>query len=495
MAASFGSVAYAAVGVNSTYLRNAVTLEEIREHQAALQAIASANDDTRASGTPGYAASVNYVLSQLSPAYYDVTVSEFDFPFYEENSPSTFERTAPLPVVVYVNGPDFTTMQYSGAGDVTATLQNAGGIVLPPTPAPSSTSGCTDADFTGFTPGNVALIQRGTCTFAEKVTNAQQAGAVAVVIFNEGQPGRTEAFGGTLGGPFDIPVISASFAVGADLATTTGVEVHIVTDTNSEIRPTWNVIADSKFGRTDRVVVVGAHLDSVLEGPGINDNGSGSAGILEIAQQLAELNVLLRNQVRFIWFGAEESGLLGSEHYVSTLTKRQIKDIAVNLNFDMIGSFNFVRFVYDGDGSATPQPGPNGSSVVEDVFLKYFASEGLPTEPTAFDGRSDYGPFIAVGIPAGGLFTGAEGIKTPEEAAIYGGTAGFAYDPCYHQACDTFANNNDTALDQMADAAADAALQFAMTTSAVRGTSRANDRTVVSVAANKLLYKGGRLKK
>jgi Zn-dependent M28 family amino/carboxypeptidase len=398
---------------------------------------------------------------------------------------------------VYVHGVDFVTMEYSGAGDVEAPLQNAGGIVLPPTPEPSSASGCTDADFAGLTPGNVALIQRGTCTFAEKAANAQEAGAVAVIIFNEGQDGRTEAFGGTLGGPFNIPVISASFEVGAELATMSGVRVHIVTDTFSESRTTWNVIADTKTGRRDRVVVVGAHLDSVLQGPGINDNGSGSAAILEIAQEMAELGIRPRNQVRFAWWGAEENGLLGSEHYVSTLTKRQIKNIAVNLNFDMIGSPNFVRFVYDGDGSATPQPGPNGSGQVEDVFLRYFASQGLETEPTAFDGRSDYGPFIAVGIPAGGLFTGAEGIKTAEEAAIYGGTAGIAYDPCYHQACDTFANNSDTALDQMTDATADATLQFAMTRSAVQGTAKARDRdrNVERVAARKLLYKGDRLKK
>ena len=107
----------------------------------------------------------------------------------------------------------------------------------------------------------------------------------------------------------------------------------------------------------------------------------------------------------------------------------------------MLGSPNYVRFVYDGDGSATPDAGPNGSATIEDIFLDYFAKVGLATEPTAFDGRSDYGPFIAVGIPAGGLFSGAEEIKTAEEAAIYGGTAGVAYDPCYHQACDDLRRN------------------------------------------------------
>jgi Zn-dependent M28 family amino/carboxypeptidase len=132
------------------------------------------------------------------------------------------------------------------------------------------------------------------------------------------------------------------------------------------------------------------------------------------------------------------------------------------LNFDMIGSPNFVRFVYDGDGSAgLSDPGPPGSQVIEQTFLDFFASEGLPTEPTAFDGRSDYGPFIAADIPAGGLFTGAEVNKTPEQAAIYGGTAGIPFDPCYHEACDTFGNVSAFVLNQMADAAASTMLTLA----------------------------------
>jgi Zn-dependent M28 family amino/carboxypeptidase len=154
------------------------------------------------------------------------------------------------------------------------------------------------------------------------------------------------------------------------------------------------------------------------------------------------------------------------------MSKRDIKNTALNLNFDMIGSPNFVRFVYDGDGSDTPLAGPKGSANIERVFLDYFAAQGLPTEPTAFSGRSDYGPFIAVGIPAGGLFTGAEGIKTAEQAAIYGGTAGDQYDPCYHLACDTFDNISLEVLDQNSDAVAHAVLTFAQTTSAINGTAK-----------------------
>ncbi|MDH3376568.1 MAG: M28 family metallopeptidase [Gammaproteobacteria bacterium] len=243
-----------------------------------------------------------------------------------------------------------------------------------------------------------------------------------------------------------------------------GFQLHMIADVFRGIVTTSNVIAETPGGRDDRVVVVGAHLDSVPQGPGIQDNGSGSAAILEIALQMAELDIEPRNKVRFAWWGAEESGLVGSQFYVDNLSKREIKNIALNLNFDMIGSPNFVRFVYDGNGSDTPLAGPNGSKNIEQVFLDYFINQGLPTEPTAFDGRSDYGPFIAVGIPAGGLFTGAERIKTEDEVAIYGGTAGEQYDPCYHLACDTFDNISLEALDQMSDAVAHSVLTFAMTT-------------------------------
>ncbi len=234
------------------------------------------------------------------------------------------------------------------------------------------------------------------------------------------------------------------------------------------------------------------HLDSVPQGPGIQDNGSGSAAILEIALQMADLGIEPENQVRFAWWGAEESGLLGSEYYVANLSKREIKNISLNLNFDMIGSPNFVRFVYDGDGSATPLAGPNGSGNIEQVFLDYFAEQGLPVEPTAFSGRSDYGPFIEVGIPAGGLFTGAEGIKTNAQAAIYGGTAGDQYDPCYHLACDTFANISLEALDQMSDAAAHSVMTFAMTTSEVNGTDKGKG---VGMNADGMEYRGSQLQK
>ncbi|MHC4230606.1 MAG: M28 family metallopeptidase [Planctomycetota bacterium] len=469
------SLVSSAVEIDTSELREAVTVEGVRVHQAALQMIANAYGGTRVSSSDGYDASVDYVADQIAAAGYDVTVQEFSFPFFQELEPAVLEQIAPVPTVYpYFDVAGFATMEYSGSGDVTALAEGVDLILPPADAADTSTSGCEASDFAGFTPGNIAVIQRGTCSFALKAQNAEAAGAVGVIIFNEGQPGRTAAFLGTLGGPgATVPAVGAAFAVGEELAAG-GVTVRMFVNATSETRMSENVIAETPGGRDDRVVVVGAHLDSVAAGPGIQDNGSGSAAILEVAIQMAELGIEPRNKVRFAWWGAEESGLVGSTFYVGNLSKREIKNIALNLNFDMIGSPNFVRFVYDGDGSATPLSGPNGSANIEQVFLDYFADEagGLPTEPTAFDGRSDYGPFIAVGIPAGGLFTGAEGIKTEEEVEIYGGTAGDQYDPCYHLACDTFDNISLEALDQNSDATAHAVMTFAMTTSSVNGTDK-----------------------
>jgi len=243
-------------------------------------------------------------------------------------------------------------------------------------------------------------------------------------------------------------------------------------------------------------VMAGAHLDSVQEGPGINDNGTGSAALLETAIQMQRVKPT--NTVRFAWWGAEEEGLLGSEYYVGNLSEEQAGDIALYLNFDMIGSPNYFYGVYDGDNSSGTAPAgfiPEGSAAIEDVFQQFYDSQGLPYQDTDFSGRSDYGPFIAVGIPAGGLFTGAEEIKTADEAALYGGLPDVAYDPCYHQPCDNLTgdnadealydalddsyrnrltgNVNRTALDVNSDALAAAVITFAFDTSTVNGAANA----------------------
>jgi Zn-dependent M28 family amino/carboxypeptidase len=442
-------------------LLECVTVGAVRGYQEAFQRIADNNGGNRAAGSPGFDRSVNYVTRTLRAAGYDVDVQPFDFPFFEEITPPVFEQTAPT-FQAYVDQVDFATMSHSGSGDVTAPI-TAVDPLLPP--VGGSTSGCEASDFAGFPAGNVALIQRGTCFFIDKATNAEAAGASAVIVFNEGNaPDRVDVVFGDLGGPgVTIPVIGVTHQIGLDLIAAAAT-VHVKTDTLSEIRSASNVIAELQ-GKRERVVQVGAHLDSVPAGPGINDNGSGSAAILEVALQMARSRPI--NTVHFSWWGAEEAGLVGSTIYVDDLAvndPRELARIKAYLNFDMVGSPNFARFVYDGNQSTFPEdfvPIPPGSDEIEALFEKFYSDRGLAFEDTAFDGRSDYQAFALAGIPSGGLFTGAEDIKTPEQAAIYGGTAGEAFDPCYHQACDTFGNVSREVLRQNSDAIAYATFKLA----------------------------------
>ena len=368
-----------------------------------------------------------------------------------------------------MNGIDFATMSYSGSGTFTSTLVKPTG----------DNRGCFAADWAGAgATGKIAIVFRGTpagfpggaCTFRIKADLAKAAGAVAVLVYNNA-PG---VLNGTLAPPlYDRPVLGLTQALGEPLVAQMAsgpVTVRVKTDTGSAPLETYNVLAETEGGDPNNVVMVGAHLDSVTAGPGINDNGSGSAAILETAIQMQKVKP--RNKVRFAWWSAEESNLIGSTRWVADQTPAERDKIALYLNFDMVGSPNFVRFVYDGDNSAGGGAvGPPGSDVIEKVFVGYFDSQGLASDPTPFNGRSDYGPFIAPGvdIPAGGLFTGAEVPKTAAQAAIYGGTAGISYDPCYHAACDTFANVSTTALDQMSDAIAHATITFGQNTELVNG--------------------------
>jgi Zn-dependent M28 family amino/carboxypeptidase len=228
------------------------------------------------------------------------------------------------------------------------------------------------------------------------------------------------------------------------------------TDTLSETRQTQNIIAHSRGGDLNNTMVVGAHLDSVLAAPGINDNGSGSAAILETAMKMGRFYPDPKNKVIFALWGAEELGLIGSYYWLENLAPEQLAQIRLYLNFDMIGSPNYVRFVYDGDGSEGGNPGPAGSELIEAFFVDYFADKGMATDPTKLAGNSDYAPFMAAGIPVGGLFTGAGGLKTEEQAAQYGGVAGEPYDPNYHTEKDSIDNINLEVENQMLKAMAEA---------------------------------------
>lgn len=439
-------------------LLECVTVAGVRDHQAALQAVADAHGGTRAAGTAGYDASVEYVSERLTDAGWQVTLHEFPFTYVP---PASLQQVAPV-IATHETG----TFTGSGTGTVTAAVVPVDINLVPPR---ASTSGCEAADFAGFPAGSIALIQRGTCTFAIKALNAVAAGASAVVIFNQGNtPDREGLIVGTLSSSVvSIPVVGASFASGEQLAQP-GATARVQVDP-PESRLQANVLAELPGGDARNVVMAGAHLDSVQAGPGVNDNGSGSAALVEVAEQMARVSP--RNKVRLAWWGAEEGGLLGSSAYVAGLSESQRKSIALYLNFDMIGSPNHGFFVYDGDDSDAvgAGPGPGGSAQIEKAFEAFYGSRGIPVRGTDFSGRSDYGPFIAAGIPAGGVFTGAEGIKTAAEVALWGGTAGVAFDPCYHLSCDTFANANEFALDVNSDAVAYAVLRFAMSTQDVNG--------------------------
>ncbi|WP_222266796.1 M20/M25/M40 family metallo-hydrolase [Modestobacter marinus] len=464
---------------NDTYeeLLDCVTLAGVRAHQLELQEIAEDSTDphypgSRAAGTDGHADSVDHVAELLEEAGYEVTLDpvEFDFMF-----PAVLRQVTPAES-------DLETGAFTGSepGELTGRLVP---VDVNLTGDRASTSGCEAEDFTGLDLGgtsDIALIQRGTCTFGLKVQNAQTAGAEAVIVFNQGNtPEREGVFVGDVTFldleqtiPFDaaIPVVGASFADGEALSAPGSTAFVRVLPT--ERRTDHNVVAELPGTNADNVVMAGAHLDSVTDGPGINDDGSGTAALLETALMIARSEP--QNTVRFAFWAAEEIGLLGSADYVGGLSQADLDRIALYLNFDMVGSPNHVSMIYDADETTFPSADtgvtiPPGSAAIEDLFESWYTLVGEPYDDKAFDGRSDYQAFIDRGIPAGGVFTGAERVKTDAQVAIWGGTAGQQFDPCYHLACDTAENVNEDALERNSDLIAFAVLTYAFSTESVNG--------------------------
>jgi Zn-dependent M28 family amino/carboxypeptidase len=419
-AGTFVAAAAGAAPSESQRLREAVSVAGVREHLAAFQRIADANGGNRAAGSRGYDASADYVARRARAAGYAVRFQVFRFLYVADRTPPVLEG--------FARGRDFATMAYSGSGDVRARI------------VPVPRLGCEARDYARFPPGAVALVRRGACTFRRKADDAVAGGASAVIVANS----ERRLFRGTLGQPrFRVPVLAATLAVGEELRRGRPI-LRLRADTVAERRTTRNVIAESRGGDPAHVVMLGAHLDSVASGPGINDNASGAAAILELAEALA--GAPTRHRVRFAWWGAEEAGLLGSRRYVASLRRGERARIALYLNLDMIGSPSPARIVYDAAGA------PEGSQAIEDVLTRYFAAQGVPTKTRRMGSGSDHSSFAAAGIPVGGLFTGA----------------GARHDPCYHRACDTLANVDERALGEMADAAAHALATFSADISRVR---------------------------
>ncbi|MFG3038517.1 MULTISPECIES: M28 family metallopeptidase [unclassified Streptomyces] len=438
------------------------TAQDAYKHLQKFQAIADSAGGHRAAGSLGHDASAAYVYTQLKKAGYDVRYQKFEFQ-YTETLAEKAAVVAPAPRALDIKAMTYT--KSTPVGGITAALAAV------PVDA-DGTTGCEPGDFASNTfTGKIALIKRGGCTFAIKQQNAAAAGAAAAVIYNN----TDGALSGTLGDPAAGKVPTGGLtqaegnALAADLANGP-VSLSLEIRQLQELRSTNNVIAETRGGNAANTVMLGSHLDSVTAGPGINDNGSGSAGLLQTALELAKSKDKVRNKVRFAWWSAEENGLLGSEHYVNTLTALDKNEIKLYLNFDMIASPNYGLFVYDGDDSDATGAGagPEGSAQLERDITDFMDARGLPHEGTDFTGRSDYGPFIEVGIPSGGTFTGAEGIKTAAQAARFGGTAGVAYDVNYHAKGDNLSNINMKAFDANIKVIANAVGTYAHDISSLR---------------------------
>ncbi|GAA2083048.1 M28 family peptidase [Actinomadura alba] len=416
-------------------------------HLRAFDRIADGNDGVRATGTPGFAASADYAAAVLKAAGYRVrqqAVPYADFHFDAENA----RQISPAARQVRTLAMRWTPV--TPPGGFTAPL-----VVAPTTSG--NVDGCSAADYDGLpVQGSIVLVRRGSCGYANQQKVAAALGARAILIYlatpSPENIYRLYAFNRP---DFTIPVGTVSQAQAEALAADAAqqeVRLHLELRGHEVTGTTTNLLAETRGGRSEHTVMAGAHLDSVSEGPGINDNASSVSALLATALRLAPHQHRVRNKVRFALWGAEELIDVGSKYYVANLSSRERADISLYINFEMIAAPNFVRFIMDSDASDQPPgspPGPPGSGAVEEVFKQYSSRVGLPfaAHNIAAVG-SDHEPFMAAGIPVGGMNGGALGVKTPAEAANFGGQAGQLYDRCYHQTCDTLSSLNRQALNE-----------------------------------------------
>lgn len=416
-------------------MRHKVTTDAIFAHLQRLQQIADANGGNRAVATPGYDASVEYIAKTLRDKGFDVQTAGFDFRQFQSGE-----------VSLTVNGETVPThvLQYSAGTGPDAV---SGPLVAAPA---EDTPGCSASDYDRLpVSGAVVLVDRGSCEFSVKEKVAVQRGAVGLVIADNIAE---ERMSGTLGAQTDvkIPVVCVSKDDGVRLRAASGPATIKLAATTTTITAR-NVIAQTSTSSCQDVVTVGAHLDSVPAGPGIDDNGSGVAAVLETALQMGS-SPPIRNAVRFGFWGAEEIGLVGLDKYIETLNLDALKDIALYLNFDMIASPNPGYFAYSSGQSDPQNPNPptarppDGSAAAEHTLVTYLASAGKTEKDTSLGGRSDYQSFMRAGIPAAGLFSGAEEKKTAAQARQWGGQADQPFDPNYHKPSDTLQNIDRTAL-------------------------------------------------
>lgn len=374
----------------------AVRREGIDEHLRALADIAAQNGNSRAAATPGDAATAEYLGATLGALGYDITFQTFDFAYFEERRPPVLGDLR--------HGRDFVTARQSGSGTGVGRVRSIRG-----------SGGCRTRDFGALRRGELAAVVGGDCTLERVARNAERAGAAAMLLEDSSRPLPL-----ALRPVLRLPVLQVERRRLHALARS-GRPVEVSVDAFRERRTTRNVIAERGSG--PRVVMAGAHHDSVPEGPGINDNGSGVAALLEIAEQLAA-SPPRGATIRLGFWAAEEWGLFGSRAYVRSLSRAQRRRIAGYLNVDMVASPNAVQLVY-------------GTRWLRRELHK---AVGLAAVVTG--GSSDDGPFATAGIPAAGIYTGATEIKRRDEERQFGGRARRPMDPCYHRACDAVQNAN-----------------------------------------------------
>ncbi|WP_436498862.1 M28 family peptidase [Actinokineospora sp. HUAS TT18] len=431
-----------------------VTIDKVNRHLIAMQRFADRSGGSRAAYTNGYRDSLDYVAGKLRDAGFDVQTPEFTFDRRitdAESITAGATKLSTFPIIHTISTP---------VGGLTGTL-----VHVPVDANP----GCDAADYAGLAmTGAIALIKRGGCTFTQKQAMAADAGALAAIVYNqlEGPPRGILAGGPTAS---RIPTGLVTMAEGAQLVALAGTTTTV--DIRTHIQPTvsHNLIAQTKTGRADNVILAGAQLDSEDDVPGINDNATGSAALLEVALQLGS-KPRISNAVRFAFWGAEWTQS-GSRAYIDTLDFEAQLDIAMYLHFDMLGSLNAGHFVYDGDDSDRVAPGPRpfGCAQIEKTFQTFYTALGVPTEGTNYDANTDHPYFVALGIPTGGVYGGSFTYKTAAQAAKWGGTAGAAFDPNHQTPRDNLGNVNRAFLDRNADAIAYGLGTYATSTEDING--------------------------
>jgi len=436
-------------------LAQAVTVDAMFGHLRKLQEIADANGGNRAQGTPGYDASLDYVAGLLRDKGFEVETPEF-------------ERLG----TVGGGNPSLTvSSQRFSVEQASLLVPTPDGGLNAPTLRPGKPAGCAASDYKGVTvKGAISVVDDTGCSIVVKQNVALAEGAVGLLVVSTSRPSPAGLFTSGYYGQLKVPVGVIDKTADAALRRTTR-SVRLVLDNKAQMVTSRNLLAQTKTGSTDNVVVVGAHLDSIAGGPGINDNGSGVSAILETALQLGG-SPAINNAVRFAFWGAEETGLEGSSQYIRKLSPEQLDELALYLNFDMLGSTNTGYFTYDGDQSAQagdPKPVPEGSAGVERTLAGFLNLQGVRPADMPLSANTDYSAFMNAGVPIGGATTGSSQRKTEVQARLWGGKSGVAFDPNYHTRRDNIDNVDAHALSVMGPAVAFAVGTYALSTDGPNG--------------------------